>query len=519
MITGSDFSKVITVGGTGTTAEYRRFSANEFTNNQLVENHNFVVTGTGVKRIGYGNGSVPNGDDFIDFNGTITVDTAVELNVDTPGGTRSQTAYMRFNNSFLGAANASTRVAGGTGAFTRTGVFELNGDNTAWSGGFTVGNAAATPLNIHILRLGNNNALRSDNNVTLLHNSQLQAGGRTVTAGNLITNGVVGAGSNEIVENAAHADGTIAFTQTTNGNWDATFRDGTPIGTVYEQDGNTTVGKLNIVKEGNAIATLTLDNLYTGSTTVNAGTLQVGSGGSATNRAVGDTGTGATTSVLTVNSGGRVAGTGTVQGVAGTTTHFVTGTISPGDIVSGTSTTGTLDVVGNLNVSGGTIQLQAANYSTNDFELSVYQAGTAEYSQRIIDGVSEWESSSNGATRGDHDLLNINGQLTLDSNSTVNLEFVSFLASAGDIFDLMDWVGALGGSFDVGANFRNGGNGGGDLYLPTLSAGLVYDLSRFNSNGIIIVANAGVVPEPGRALLLMLGVTSLALRRRRRTMR
>ncbi|QIF00576.1 autotransporter-associated beta strand repeat-containing protein [Roseimicrobium sp. ORNL1] len=519
MITGSDFSELITVGGTGTTAEYRRFSANEFTNNQLVENHNFLITGTGVKRIGYGNGSVPNGDDFIDFNGTITVNTAVELNVDTPGGTRSQTAYMRFNNSFLGAANASTRVAGGTGTFTRTGVFELNGDNSAWSGGFTVGNATATPLNMHVLRLGNNDALKSDNNVTLLHNSTLQAGGRTVTAGNLTTSGNVGATSNEIVENAAHADGTIAFTQTTNGNWDATFRDGTPVGTVYEQDGNTTVGKLNIVKEGSAIATLTLDNLYTGSTTVNAGTLQVGSGGSATNRAVGDTGTGATSSVLTVNSGGRVAGTGTVQGVASSTTHFVTGTISPGDIVSGTSTTGTLDVVGNLNVSGGTIHLQAANNTTNDSELSVYQTGTAEYSQRIIDGISEWESSANGTTRGDHDMLNIDGQLTLDSNSTVNVEFLTYLASAGDIFDLMDWVGSLGGSFDVGANFRNGGNGGGDLYLPTLSAGLVYDLSRFNTNGIIIVANVGVVPEPGRVLLLMLGATSLVLRRRRRTVR
>lgn len=519
-ITGSDFNELITIGGTGTNAEFRRVSSNEFVNNYLVENHNIRVTGTGTKTIGYGNGSVPFGDDFIDFNGGVTLDSAVTLSVNAPGGTRAQTGYMRFNGGFSSSGAVTTFVGSGSATFSRTGVFELNGDNTSWSGGITVGNTATnTPFNIHILRMGNNNALRSDNSVTLRNDSRLQVGGRTVTAGNLTTSGVVGATSTEIIENAAHADGTIAFTQTTNGDWDASFRDGTPVGTVYEQDGNTTVGKLNIVKEGNAIATLTLDNLYTGSTIVNAGTLQVGSGGTATTRSVGDTGTGATSSVLTVNSGGRVAGTGTVQGVAGTTTHFVTGIISPGDIVSGTSTTGTLDVVGNLNVSGGTIQLQAANSTTNDAELSVYETGTAQYSQRIIAGVAEWESSSTGATRGDHDLLNINGQLTLDSNSTVNLEFLSYAAIAGDIFDLMDWVGALGGTFDVGTNYRNGGNGGGDLYLPTLATGLVYDLSLFNSNGIIIVANAGVVPEPGRALLLMLGITSLVLRRRRRLVR
>ncbi|MEZ0273416.1 MAG: beta strand repeat-containing protein, partial [Roseimicrobium sp.] len=364
-ITGSDFNELITIGGTGTNAEFRRLSSNEFVNNYLVENHNIRVTGTGTKTIGYGNGSTPFGDDFIDFNGTITLDSAVVLSVNAPGGTRAQTGYMRFNGAFSSSGGVTTLVNSGSATFSRTGVFELNADNTSWSGGITVGNTGnTTPFNIHILRLGNNNALRSDNSVTLRHDATLQAGGRTVTAGNLTTSGNVGATSNEIVENAAHADGTIAFTQTTDGNWDALFRDGTPIGTIYEADGNTTVGKLNLVKEGSARATLMLDNLYTGSTTVNAGILQVGTGGTAATRAVGDTGTGATTSVLTVNSGGRVAGTGTVQGIASTTTHFVTGggIISPGDVTTALSDPtgiGTLNVVGNLNVSTGVIQLQA----------------------------------------------------------------------------------------------------------------------------------------------------------------
>ncbi len=518
-VTGSDFNEVITIGGTGTTAEYRRLSANEFTNNQLVEDHNIVVTGTGTKRLGYGNFSVPSGDDFIDFNGTLALNTNVELNVDTPGGTRAQTAYFRLNGSILGAANAATRVAGGTTGFTRTGVFELNADNTAWTGALTTGNTSNNVLNLHIVRLGGDDALLSDNNVTLLHNSTFQVAGHTVTAGNLATNGVVGAASNEIVENAAHADGTIGFTQASDGNWDALFRDGTPIGTIYELDGNTTVGRLNLVKEGTARATLTLDNQYTGSTTVNAGTLQVGSGGTAATRSVGDTGTGALTSILTVNASGRVAGTGTIQGIAGTTTHVVTGIISPGDVTTALAdptNTGTLDVVGNLDVQSGTIQLQAAGRSTYDFALGTYEAGSNDYNTHVSLNASAWETTATGTVRGDHDFLNIDGQLSLNGDSTVILSFVGYNPVAGDVFDLMDWLGVLGGTgFDAGTNFRNGGNGGGDLELPTLSgANLGYDVSLFASQGIIMVVST--VPEPGRMVLLVLGAVSWVLRRRRK---
>lgn len=518
-ITGSDFTEVITIGGTGTTAEFRRVSANEFTNNHLVEGHNILVTGTGTKRIGFANGSPPFGDDFIDWNGTITLNSNVELNVDVPANTRAHTAYMRFNGSFLGTANATTRVVNGNATFSRTGVFELNADNTDWTGGLIVGNTSDNANNQHIIRLGNNNALKSDNAVTLRHNSRLQAAGRTVTAGNLTTTGVAGATSNEIVENAAHTDGTLAFTQTTDANWDALFRDGTPIGTIYEQDGSAAVGRLNLVKDGSARATLMLDNQYTGSTTVNAGTLQVGNGGSAAARAVGDTGTGALSSVLTVNSGGRVAGTGTIQGIGSTTTHVVTGIISPGDVTTALSDPtgiGTLDVIGNLNVSGGTIQLQAGGSTFNDAVLAGLETGSSAYNSHITSNAATWDGLANGTTRGNHDLLNIDGQLSLDGDSTVSLTFTGYNPVAGDVLDLLDWLGVLGGSgFDAGTNFRTGGNGGGDLYLPTLGENLVYDVSQFSNSGLVTVVTM-VVPEPSRALLFLAGVVSLLFRRRRR---
>ncbi len=65
-------------------------------------------------------------------------------------------------------------------------------------------------------------------------------------------------------------------------------------------------------------------------------------------------------------------------------------------------------------------------------------------------------------------------------------------------------------SYSVGGNFRPGGLLG-DLELPDLSlAGLLYDTSLFSGYGIVVV-----VPEPSRALLLLLGLVGLLLRRRR----
>jgi fibronectin-binding autotransporter adhesin len=50
----------------------------------------------------------------------------------------------------------------------------------------------------------------------------------------------------------------------------------------------------------------------------------------------------------------------------------------------------------------------------------------------------------------------------------------------------------------------------GDLDLPALGAGYAWDLSAFKRHGVLVV-----VPEPGRALLLLLGLAALVMRRRR----
>jgi fibronectin-binding autotransporter adhesin len=53
----------------------------------------------------------------------------------------------------------------------------------------------------------------------------------------------------------------------------------------------------------------------------------------------------------------------------------------------------------------------------------------------------------------------------------------------------------------------------GDLDLPTLGANLSWDVSNFGTNGTVAVVF--VVPEPGRVVLLVLGLAALIMRRRR----
>lgn len=208
-------------------------------------------------------------------------------------------------------------------------TFELNGDSTGWGGDLFMGNSVSDLDLQHFVRLGNNNALKSDNDVNLSLNNSLQAGGRTVTAGNLLVvpGGIAagtGAGTSAngiVVENAALAAGTITFTQTVNEQWDVLFRDGTTPVNYVMQDCPIS-SSLSIGKEGLATAVITQNNTYSGTTLVSAGTLQVGSGGTTevapggvgagqAGNGRGETGLGSTR----VLDGAMLSGTGLVNGL------------------------------------------------------------------------------------------------------------------------------------------------------------------------------------------------------------
>jgi len=250
------------------------------------------------------------------------------------------------------------------------------------------------------------------------------------------------------------------------------------------------------------------NNTYSGATTVSAGQLQVGSGGA------GRTGTGN----VTVQNGGTLFGTGVIQG-----TNFTAAsgsTVQAGDSTAAGS-------FGTLNFTpatgGGTQSLAgqaildigtANNTGSVDPTFGGNVVGSAGYITYVND-----TSRAQGLGSGNHDLLSFNtaGDTTgynLTVSGTLVVRSSGFSGALGQVYNLIDWSSLVitdFTGFDVGTNYRDGsGDDASQFDLPTLSGGLVWDVSQFTTSGIIVV-----VPEPGRAVLLMLGFAALVSRRRR----
>ncbi len=255
---------------------------------------------------------------------------------------------------------------------------------------------------------------------------------------------------------------------------------------------------------GSGTTVLTAANTYTGTTTVTAGSLQISSGGK--------TGTGD----VSVQSGGSLLGTGIIQGTSFTAASG--STLYAGDSTA-TSTYGTLNFT--PVTGGGTVSQQGS------IILGIGTANNAGSIDSTFGGnyLTYVQSFSSGLGSGTHDLLSYN---TAGNSAAYTLNFLNTSgilqvvggtgfnnAVFGQVFNIVDWTGIDNGNTptigDVGTNYRTGGTGGGILDLPTLSGGLVWDVSQFTTSGIIVV-----VPEPSRALLLLLGAACLRMRRRRK---
>ncbi|MCW0218137.1 MAG: PEP-CTERM sorting domain-containing protein, partial [Prosthecobacter sp.] len=121
---------------------------------------------------------------------------------------------------------------------------------------------------------------------------------------------------------------------------------------------------------------------------------------------------------------------------------------------------------------------------------------------------------ANAAGLGNHDQLNITGTITQETGGKIVVQSASFVPANGQIFNLMDWTAISGNSFssNLGDTYRDGSSDSGfDLDLPDISGGgFSWDTSFFASHGILVV-----IPEPSRAMLLLLGLGLTCLRRRR----
>lgn len=237
--------------------------------------------------------------------------------------------------------------------------------------------------------------------------------------------------------------------------------------------GNIT-GSGSLWKSSGAALTLSGNNSYSGTTTISTGSVILGSG-------TGTTGTGA----VTVHSGGTILGSGVVQGSSFTAESG--STVQAGDSTAPSS------------------------YATLHF-TPVSGSGAFDFQSgsSVILGINPGGTS---------DLLNFTGTgtSTLLFNGDLTIGPASFTPTATEVFNLLDWSG-LASAPTFASRYTSAGlltgkeDEAAGLDLPDISgSGFFWDISQFTVDGTIAL----VVPEPSRALLLLVGLFGLLARRRR----
>lgn len=420
--------------------------------------NNWVI-GPGVHTVG--------GSQSIEWSGSVTNTGGNRTLSNTlPSGALFTISGPVFLSEAAGTGRTLTlNASGSTGNTLVSGnIADFNGSGTA--GSLNVGSSGSSG----VVTLSGTNTYTgtttvAGSNMLVLARTSAKAPG-TVTAGGTagIGLGVGGAGY------YGETDVQNLFANTLSG---FSLAAGTRIG-IDTSAGNFTYsvnqgGSRNLTKLGTNTLTLTGSNTYNGTTTVSAGTLQVGGSGTGT------TGSGA----VTVQSGGTILGTGTVQG-----TSF-------------TAASGSAVQAGDGSAQGdyGTLAFTPVSGS-GSFD---FQSGST-----VILGINPG---------GAGDLLSFDGLSggTLTFNGNLTVTATGYTPVSAETFNLLDWTNLSTTTF--ASRFSAGsysgyllGNGDDNLGfdLPDIStSGYGWDISQFTTLGTISTVN--LVPEPSRALLLMLG--------------
>ena len=427
------------------------------------------------------------------------------------GNTLTLNAATPTISTGTGITATINSVIAGSAGLTKSGVGTLNlGGNNTYSGTLAIDSGIVSASSLADSGAGSNGtgAIRIGSGT---NTSELIYTGSGATLTRQI-NLAGSSGGAKITNNGA---GALDFT---NANFFSAVASGAKTLTLQGSNGGTISGAIDngggnvrLTKAGAGTWTLTGSNTYTGATTINDGTLEIGDGNL--------TGSLSASSSITNNSilafnrsntltqgtdfNSTITGTGGVIQKGSGTTIFTgsndyagTTTVSAGTL----RVNGSIDGAGEVNVESGAI-LSGTGYIAGAVNVSGTLApgdgsggiGTLSFGQTLnLSDIANFKIDPNLALGLNADLANVTGDISY--GGILNVIELHTTFADGMQFKLFE-AATYNGSFTT-------------VNLPTLTAGLYWQ-DELTTNGMLTV-----IPEPRAALLGTLGMLMLLRRRR-----
>ena len=371
------------------------------------------------------------------------------------------------------AANWSPSTA--SGAWTTSNVAQFQNTGTASTSGINMGTSA---LSIGAIE------------VTSVRTRTLTIGNSSGTSGNVTLNGAtLTSVSNVVLRNASGSTLTLQNNETGSGKtMEVVLGNSTDNRLLLDGSGNIVISSvisgtarpLSVSGSGSGQLTLSNSNTYSGNTTLHSGgRLAV----------INTTGSATGSGNVQANTGSVILGTGFVSPAAGGSI-----TVSSGAKVSVGNSSG--DVSGKIltfTPASGSIATTFETGSTLEFDL-FSGAGLGDQSSIV--------SSS--------DLFRTGGSFNIQSGVKLRVSSSMTGFAANDRWRLFDWT-------TLGGNAPSGTFESSLMELPALTSGLEWNLSQLQTFGTLSVtaASFAAVPEPNRAVFMLLGSCIAIFRRKR----
>ncbi len=445
--------------------------------------------------------------DDLDFFNANNQNFRIQSSISGTGALTHQGGRSTFQGGNTNTYTGGTIVEDGQMRLNRTGV-----DNSI-GGDLQIGDGSGAAASAIVRYSNRNNQISNTSAITILSDGLLDLTNENDTVGSISSSSTTAE-----IELGTAAAGVLTVGDATNATYD---------GTITERG--------DIVKQGDGTWTLTNNNSYDGTTTINNGVLEIEDAG-----ALGDTNndttvnsggtlaldTGITTVVgegLTINGTGEAGTAGALQNIGGT--NEWQGTVDLGSAATINSDAGSLEISGNIDNQSFDLTVGGAANTTFSGVLSdsgdlikngngtllLTAVNTYSGNTTVNDGVLEIENGSALGTTGSGTTVNSGGTLALDTGITVGVEALTLNgtgeSSKGALQNISgnnEWQGTVdlgsaatinsdAGTLDVSGNIDNqtfaltvGGNGN------TTFSGIVSDTGTLIKDGNGTLTLSGV---------------------------